>query len=230
MTAILDRILVAVLQYPIVTVTWLFMLFLVVKPLRASDGRVSRTLTGLLMTTIIIFMITITDSINDQPIQSISKTTAVSNAKESKLKRLTRGRAGMGTPKARAVIKEKYGILVILWIGFACLYLLSHRGQEIQIMGLRFMMALRGKFNPMPNDDPLDNFLVSMLQSSNTDDNQNFAVELTLAKKGIVMARGTGALSSTSEVASTVVVDPGSVGIGSDEGRIKSDIPDFMKG
>ena len=75
---------------------------------------------------------------------------------------------------------------MILWVGFACLYLLSHRGTDIQLMGLRFLMAIRGKFNPVPNDDPIHNMLVERLRDvPQSPDEAEWTIRMILAKQGI---------------------------------------------
>jgi len=182
----LETILLPVTKHPVVTLTFLIVLFRMFRPMMASDNKPSWTLTGLFCTTMIIFMVTIIDSINDRPDVS-SQTTAISTRKGKKVSRRTRGRGNFKTAKARGVVKEKYGILGSIWIGFMLLYLLSHKGKDIWSMMLRFMMAGRGKFNPMPNDDPMDNYLVSLLKEDLSPITRAFAVRMTLARKGIVM-------------------------------------------
>lgn len=180
-----EMLLIPLTKYPLITVTWLIILLRIFRPMRASDGKPSNTLTGLFCVTLVVFVVVIVDSINDRPNVS-SQTTVNSTRKGTSVKRSRRGGTAYKSAKARSVAKEKYGILGMLWVGFALLYLLSHRGETVWTMGLRFLMAIRGKFDPLPDEDGLDKLITETVNEDPSPENKEWAIRMTLAKKGVV--------------------------------------------
>ena len=177
-------------KYPLITITWFIILFRIFKPMRASDGRPSNSLTGLFCVTLVIFLVTIGDTMNDRPNVS-SNTTISSNKKGTKVKRRRRGGNAYSNAKVRSVNDKKYSILGTLWVGFMLLYLLSHKGERVWLWAVRFIMAIRGKHNPIEGIEPnaLDQFVVEHVNYDPSDDNKEFALRMVLAKRGVVVRK-----------------------------------------
>ena len=179
------EVFMSMVKNPVVTLAFIFIMVRLFKPMRMSNTVIpSWSLTGLFCTTVVIFMVVIVDSINDTPNVS-SQTTVASKAGATRISQLRRGSTAVSTAKVRSVVKEKYGILGTIWIGWLLLYVLGHK-QGMWDMSLRFMMAIRGKHNPIPNDDPIDNYLVDLLKGDSSPESRGFAVQMTLARKGVV--------------------------------------------
>ena len=173
------------LKYPIIVITFFFVLFRMFRPMKASDGSKSNTLTGLFAATMIIFTVTVIDSINDRPEVS-SQTNETATAKGVNIVRKRTGATALQAAKSRNVIKEKYGILLMVWVGFSILYLLSHRSKDIQLMGIRFLMAIRGKHNPLENEEPINSVLVERVRNDWSEETKEWVIRVILAQKGIV--------------------------------------------
>ena len=131
-------------------------------PLTASDGKKSRTLTGLMCTTCLVFFIVVLDTVQDRP--SPVETMASVKSQSTDTKKGSRRKYSSKVPAGgvvRAVLKEKYSILFALWFGFSFLYLLSHKGERTARMVVGMVMALRGKHHPYAHQDPMDDFIVN---------------------------------------------------------------------
>ena len=209
---------VAIFKYPVVTITFVFILIRISFPMKASDGKRSNTLSGLVCTSVVIFMVCVMDTLNDTytPLET-TKTIAASHSQADKAKPgISRYLPSTSSTTKRSVTKEKYTILGLLLLFYAVLYLLSHRGKEIQVMGLRFATALRGKFPPMPDDDVIENYMVEALRESPTPETRQWAVQMMLAKKGIVSTNPNSPPTST-----TMTKE--------ESDRLPSSPPDFLK-
>lgn len=206
-----ETILVPLTKYPLITITWMIILLRIFRPMKASDGKPSNTLTGLFCVTLVVFVVVIVDSINDRPDVS-SQTTVNSTRRGTSVKRSRRGGTAYKSAKARSVAKEKYGILGMLWVGFALLYLLSHRGETVWTMGLRFLMAIRGKFDPLPDEDGLDKLITETVNDEPSPENKEWAIRMTLAKKGVVTTGSPLSPSVSSDVTDALDMPGGTEG------------------
>lgn len=131
-----------------------------IKPATASDGHKSWTLTGLKLVTVFVLATVLLDTLNDRV--SITTTTTATT-----LKATTRNVRPVSSTLApvRSVIKEKYNILGGLWLGFAILYMLSHRLQAWSNTVIRGIMAVR-KMDPFVGQDAIDKFIIAQLDAN----------------------------------------------------------------
>lgn len=159
-------------------------------PASASNGKKSWTLNFLRLTTLFIFATVIIDTVNDRyyplpkPPATATTTTVMAPPKRG---RRTRS-SSKSLPIVRAVLKEKYNILGALWLGFAILYVLSHRHDEWSDTIIRGIMAVR-KMDPFAGRDEIDKFIIQRLED-NFDSiyHHEWFLRALLAKKGIADA------------------------------------------
>jgi len=163
-----------------------YVIFRIFWPMQASDGRVSRSLTGLYCTTAVIFMVVIMDTVHDRPEAASSTSTLSSTKKGTKVVKRSRGRSKAVLPsKSRSVLKEKYYVLFAMWLGFAFLYLFGHKDKQMAELGIRVMTAIRGKFNPMPDRDMIDQLFVSVVGEKPDAEAREWLLRAVLAKQGV---------------------------------------------
>lgn len=208
---------------PLITVTWLVILFRIFRPMKASDGNPSNSLTGLFVTTLVIFTIVILDTKNDSP-QSVTPPASpappapIVSSDNKPPAKVGRGRRTIPTlrsyptvssnNKTRSVMKEKYGILYGVWFGWLLLYLLSHKGKLVWDMMLRFITAVRGKFNPLPaSEDIIDRHIVNSLEEDTSPQNKDWGIRMILAKQGTVSSTTAGTTKESSTTGSTDIMD-----------------------
>lgn len=175
-----------------IAVPTLFTIVLVVFfPVTASNRKKSRTLTGLLCTTAIIFLVVVLDTIQDRPPQhTVSyKASATSTTRKHSRRRSTK--VSSAAAGVRAVAKEKYSILFAMWFGFAFLYLLSHKNGQMADMGIKMTMAIRGKHDPYAHSDRFSEYVVTAMEDEDVlGPNHEWAIRAILAKQGKVEVLG----------------------------------------
>jgi hypothetical protein len=149
-------------------------------PIKASDGTKSWSLTLMIVTSMVCFSVVVLDTIND--------THSVSTPQQKNAIPQKKSRAKRNTPKpsvAREVIKEKYFTLFALFSVFALLYLLGHNNYKMTMMGTRIITAIRGKFDPLPEEDKVLDLLISEIDKNpGSDKHMNWAVRVLLARQG----------------------------------------------
>jgi len=68
---------------------------------------------------------------------------------------------------------------------FALLYLLSHKNEKMTNMGVRLLMAIRGKHNPLQHEAPIEKAMVKNLEEhQDSQYHQEWFIRSVLAKQG----------------------------------------------
>ena len=172
--------------------------FRIIRPCKAGDGTMSRTLTGMYMAAVFIFAVVVVDTVQDRPtIQpqivtqpSVAPQPATVNRQlvAARLPSISAARPTQYGERSRVVLKEKYFILGLVFVCFSLLYLVSHRNEQITRMLVWIVMAAR-RLNPFEHDSRMDGAVVDILLGDAADQKtRQFALDYVLAKRGVSAA------------------------------------------
>jgi len=156
-----------------------------------GQGNTSSSLTGMQITTFVIFAVVMIDTFNDRSFRDFDASSIVGKVTGKRGRRGRVARAsGVRTERStsRSVIKEKYWLLAMVFLAYCVLFLLSHRKKDMRDWTVKGAMAIRGND---PYEHIVDETLVAILRDSPDDpDIQDFFIRGMLAKKGQAVAAG----------------------------------------
>lgn len=183
----------------------LFLLFVVIRLIRPafdSSGQMrSWTLTFMQISAVAIFCTVFLDTLQDagRPPTPVGVSIPTSRPTISKV---AAGKQPAATGSfSRAVLKEKYAILYAVFGMFSLLYLLSHKNEKMTNMAVRVIMAVRGKFNPTPYEDPIEQMMVdNLLRYSESVYHQEWFLRALMAKQGKMDTKNNPEVSGVSQI------------------------------
>lgn len=142
-------------------------IWLLFRPLAASDGRLSRSLSGMWVVSLFLFATVMTDSLSAFMIKTQPAASPVGSA----LSKTASWAQMIGA------FKERYGTLVLMFSTFAVLYVVSHKQESVSLLIIRALMAIR-RLDPFVHDSQLERCTVRLLEHATTADEREWALEV----------------------------------------------------